>query len=171
LFENSEAHHNEHSIEVQLPFLQFINKERLNDIRIVAVMISSGNYAGVAERIHKVLQETGKKALFICSSGFTHYGINYGFMPFKDNVKDQLYEFDKKAISFVEKLDVLGFNGYVRETRATICGANNIGVLIDLMKRYGLLHGKLLRYYTSGDVTGDYSSAVGYGAIVFEKKD
>ncbi|MBW3015100.1 AmmeMemoRadiSam system protein B [Candidatus Woesearchaeota archaeon] len=169
LFEDNRAHYNEHSIEVQLPFLQFINNKRLNEFKIIAIMISTTDYPAIAERIFKVLRQENKKALFICSSDFTHHGVNYRFMRFKDNIKEEMYEFDKQAINFIEKIDILGFNRFVRENKATICGYRNIAVLMKIMQLNGFLHGKLLRYYTSADVAGDYNNAVGYGAILFGK--
>ena len=61
-----------------------------------------------------------------------------------------------------------GFLDNIEETGATICGKHPIAVLIELCKLLGASKGRLLKYYTSGDILGDYSNAVGYASIVFE---
>ncbi|MBW3003670.1 AmmeMemoRadiSam system protein B [Candidatus Woesearchaeota archaeon] len=167
LHENNKAHYEEHSIEVQLPFLLISNKDHLRDIKIVAVMVSSNNYKAIAERISRIINESKKKVCIICSSDFTHYGPNYGFVPFKGDVKENLYELDKKAISFINKFDTEAFLQFIRNTKTTICGSRNIAVMIELCKNLGAQKAELLRYYTSGDIVNDYSNAVGYASIIF----
>lgn len=168
LFENNKAHYQEHSIEVQLPFLQFASKSSLGSLSTVPIMISTGNYKPIADRIHKIISETKKKVCIICSSDFTHYGESYSYVPFKDNIKDNLYKLDAKAIEFIEKLDSEGFLRYIKETNATICGAKNIAVTIELCKNLGCKKARVLKYYTSGDILKDYNNSVGYAAIIFE---
>ena len=73
----------------------------------------------------------------------------------------------KGAIKFIEELDNEGFNKYCDETGATICGRDAISVLISAVKEIGVKEVKLLKYYTSGDITEDYTNAVGYGSILF----
>lgn len=79
-----------------------------------------------------------------------------------------MYELDKGAISYIEKLDTNGFLSYINKTRATICGYSAIAITIETCKKLGARKAKLLNYYTSGDVTNNYSSAVGYASIIFE---
>ncbi len=169
LIVNEAAHSNEHSIEVQLPFLQFVNKDKLTLIRILPILVSHDvDPTGIAEAIAETIKETKKKVIIIASGDFTHYGLNYGYMPFRDNVKENLHKLDKGAIEFIRKLDTSGFRDYINKTGATICGRDSISVLIETMKVLMAKKAKLLHYYTSGDIVGDYSNAVGYGAIVFE---
>jgi len=159
---NEDAHNAEHSIELQLPFLQHIHPEA----KIVPILVS--DHGGVAEEIVRVCKEIKRKIILIASSDFTHYGPNYDYIPFSDFVKKNLYKLDKEAIEFILKLDKDGFRNYIEKTGATICGKEPISVLLDYAKLTGIKKARLLDYYTSGDVVGDYSNAVGYASIVFE---
>ncbi|MBW3013261.1 AmmeMemoRadiSam system protein B [Candidatus Woesearchaeota archaeon] len=156
------AHQNEHSIEVQLPFLQHIHPEA----KIVPILVSS--HEGVAAEIARVCKELKRKIILIASSDFTHYGPSYDYVPFKEFVKKNLYKLDNKAIEFILDLDKKGFRGCIEKTGATICGKEPISVLLDYAKLIGIKKARLLDYYTSGDIVGDYSNAVGYASIVFE---
>ncbi len=147
----------EHSIEVQLPFLQFVSKDKLKDLKIVAITVN--------EKIR--LPKTDKSFIIISSSDFTHYGPNYGYVPFIYNKKENLYKLDKDAIKFIQELNTEGFLKYVKEKEATICGYNSIGTLIENCKEK-CERGILLQYYTSGDVINNYNNAVGYAAMVFK---
>jgi len=169
LKQNEEAQSQEHSIEVQLPFLQFANKDYLKQLRICPIIVCEDrNYEEIAQAIAKTIEQTRKKAIIIASSDFTHYGINYGFFPFKDNIKEKMHELDKEAIEHIKNLDAKEFLKYITNTGATICGRMPISTLIASCKLLGAEKAKLLHYYTSGDITSDYSSAVGYGAISVE---
>jgi len=155
--EDNYSHKFEHSIEVQLPFIQFINP----NATIVPIIINDIN---VAEKIKKVID---KDTVVIASSDFTHYGANYDYLPFTKKIKENLYKLDNDAIKFILDLDSKGFVDYVKETKATICGYKPIACLIEIMK--GKAKPKLINYCSSGDVTKDYSNAVGYASIVFEE--
>ena len=167
LKQNEEAHAQEHSIEVQLPFLQYISKE--SEIKIVPIIVSSDvPYDELAKNIVKTIKEENKKICIIASSDFTHYGVNYGYFPFQTDVKDNLYDLDNKAIKHIKNLDAYRFLEYTEQTGATVCGKYPIAVMVEVCSQLGRKHAKLLKYYTSGDVMGDYSSAVGYGSIITE---
>ncbi len=169
LKQDEQAHANEHSIEVQLPFLQFASKDYLHMLRIAPIIISEDkNYEMIAEAIAKTIEQTKKKAIIIASSDFTHYGINYGYFPFKENVKESMYELDKGAIEHIKNLDAREFLEYIKKTEATICGRMPIATIITACKILKAKKAHLLNYYTSGDITDDYTSAVGYGAISIE---
>ena len=166
---NEKAHQSEHSIEVQLPFLQFANMDFLSKIRIAPIICSPDrDYKEIAENIKKTLINIKKKSIIIASSDFTHYGFNYGYFPFRRNIKENMCKLDKDCIEFIEKFDAEGFLDYISKTGATICGNYPIAVLIELSRLMGAEKAKLLSYYTSGDIVNDYSSAVGYASIVVE---
>lgn len=166
LKQNEEAHSNEHSIEVQVPFLQFINKDNLKIVPIIAS--PDVPYVELGKNIAKTIKQSGKKVCILASSDFTHYGINYGYFPFKDNVRDNLYNLDNGALKHIKNLDTQRFLDYTEETGATICGKFPVAVMMEACKALGGKHAKLLKYHTSGEITGDYSSVVGYGSIVIE---
>jgi len=166
---DEQTHLGEHSIEVQLPFLQFASKDRIKDLRICPIIISPGTpYEEIAKGIDKTINQTGKNAVIIASSDFTHYGLNYGFFPFTENIKENMKKFDAKAIEHIKNLDDKGFLKYVFDNDATICGAYPIAALLSLAKYFDAKKAILQHYYTSGDIINDYSSAVGYASIILE---
>jgi hypothetical protein len=164
---NDEAHKFEHSIEVQLPFLMHSSKNP----RIVPIILSLESYEEckeLAEELEKAIRKLKRNACIIASSDFTHYGYGYGFLPFTGNteeVKKKLHELDKNAIKLIEKLKAKEF--FEHSGNMTICGAAAITVSLELCKRLGAKKASLLKYYTSGDVSGDYNNSVGYASIVF----
>jgi MEMO1 family protein len=159
-------HQNEHSIEVQLPFLQYINLNQ--KFKILPIIIAPDiNIKQFCIDIKKILDLNKKTCTFIASSDFTHYGNNYSFVPFSKNIKENLYKLDKGAIEYILKLDSNGFNEYIEKTGATICGRYPIIALIEILKLFGIKKGELLKYYTSADIVNDYSNAVGYASIKF----
>ncbi|MFH2027878.1 MAG: AmmeMemoRadiSam system protein B [Nanoarchaeota archaeon] len=161
------AHNNEHSIEVQIPFLQFINKNISDRLKIMPMIASPDkNYKDTAKIIAETIKELKMKVIVIASSDFTHFGMNYGFFPFKENIKKKLYDMDKGAIENINKLDPKNFLHYIEKTGATICGQYPIAVTLELCKLMGAKRADLLKYYTSGDIVDDYGSAVGYASIV-----
>jgi len=167
-YEDNTAHEVEHSIEVQLPFLQHINKKHLKELKIVPIIISTKNYKDIAERIFKIISLSKKNVSIICSSDFTHHGNNYGYAPFKENIKENMSALDNTAIKLITSLDSKKFEEFIKETNATICGEKGIKVMIELCKLLGAKKARLLRYYTSADITNDYKNTVGYASIVFE---
>jgi len=158
---NNIAHKNEHSIEVQLPFLQFVVKKPI----IVPLMVSHDiDPVDLGKRLKFFISRLKKQVTVIASSDFTHYGISYGYMPFVSNQKDNLYKLDKAAIDLILAGKTGKFLDFIEEKGATICGAMPISVLLEAIAP---AKGELLKYYTSADITGDYSNAVGYASIIF----
>ncbi len=157
------AHAYEHDIEVQLPFLYYINK----NFKFLPIVVSDIDY-GYCKLFAEALVSLNKKICIVASSDFTHYGRNYGYEPFTNKIKENLYELDKGAISYIEKLDTNGFLNYINKTRTTICGYSAIAITMESCKKLGAKRARLLNYYTSGDVTNNYDNAVGYASIIFE---
>lgn len=166
LKENDAAHALEHSIEVQIPFLQFATKDKMNELKIVPILIHELDYAKLGLDLKEAIMESGKKVIIIVSSDFTHYGHSYHYIPFSTDIKKNIYERDKKAIDFIEKLNADAFIGYMDETQGTVCGAFPIAVLLKTLKHSKV---ELLQYYTSADLEEDsmYKNAVSYAAILF----
>lgn len=160
-------HKEEHSIEVQLPFLQYISKGK--EMRFVPIMIADDwkDTAPLIARAIKQYESRDKKVCIITSSDFTHYGFNYGFIPFIENIKNNLYALDKGAIDEILKVNAFGFVNYCGKTGATICGRAPIAAMLTILKELAKCKAGLLKYYTSGDMTGDYDNSVGYAAIGF----
>ncbi|MFH1711145.1 MAG: AmmeMemoRadiSam system protein B [Nanoarchaeota archaeon] len=163
---SEEAHKYEHSIEVQLPFLQQTSK----NFKIVPILFKDlsikdiESLGKIFSSIIKQEEKKGKKVFVLASSDFTHYGKNFKFVPFTDNIKENLYKLDNEAIDSILALDVEAFYGKSRIT--TICGGNSVSLCVQIAKNLGLTAEKLC-YYTSGDVLGKWDSAVGYASIGF----
>ncbi len=159
------AHQMEHSIEVQLPFLQFANKAEMEQIRFIPITVSHDkDLKQFAIDIMEAVMDLNRTVTFIASSDFTHYGRNYRFLPFTSEVPTRLNELDGGAIKLIKELKADEFAKYVDETMATICGTQTIYLLLSMLKK---TKGELLQYYQSGDLSGDYKNTVGYASIVF----
>jgi len=159
------AHKGEHSIEVQLPFLQFVSGDFENELKIVPILVSHDiDLKEVAMGLKEAMMDSGKRVCIIASSDFTHYGHNYHYVPFTSDIPKNLHELDNKAIEFIKKMDSRGFLDYVEETGATICGILPITLLMQTVKAS---KSSLLQYYTSGDIAGNYKNSVGYASIAF----
>jgi hypothetical protein len=167
--QDEKAQQYEHSIEVQIPFLQYVSRIKNQKIKIAPIIASQDmDFKVIADEIFRVIKKLNRRVIIIASSDFTHFGASYGYFPFSEEIKNNMKKLDMGAINLIEKLESEKFLDYVNETKATICGKYPISVLIELAKKLGANKGKLLRYYTSADIVGDYSSAVGYAAIKIE---
>lgn len=160
------AHQNEHSIEVQLPFLQFLFGNKFKIVPIICKTTNLEKDVNFAKLIIETAKKLKRKTFIIASGDFTHYGFSYGFVPFSTNIKENLYSLDKGAIDLIIKLRTRELLAYSSKT--TICGAGAIALAIETCKLLGSKKAELLKYCTSGEITGDYSNAVGYSSIVFE---
>lgn len=158
------AHIREHSIEVQLPFLQHC----LRDFKIVAISVSSdmgaAEYGKIADAIDDVAK--GKDITFIASSDFTHFGEAYGFAPALKNRAEWVRKTDAKLIDAILHFDMKKFIELGRKT--TACGTGPVAALISLMKKRAK-KAELVDYRTSFDVSGNEDMIVGYAGIVFSR--
>ena len=162
--QNENAHENEHSIEVQLPFLLFVSP----DSTFVPILLSSCSYdecKKLGEAIASFSENFNKNICIIASGDFTHFGPEYGFVPFAKDIKNNLYRLDRKAIDKITCLDSKGF--YEEAKKTNICGRDTITTAIEACKALGSKKAEWLRYYTSGDVLDDYINAVGYASFAF----
>lgn len=150
------AHTNEHSIEVQLPFLQYLYGTSFKLVPICFLMQDLSSARDVGQAIAKVLH--GKNAVIIASSDMTHYE------PQKSAENK-----DAMALEAIEAMDEIRFQSIVEDNNITACGHGPIASLITAAKALGGKEAKLLSYKTSGDVIGDRSSVVGYAAVCFTK--
>jgi AmmeMemoRadiSam system protein B/AmmeMemoRadiSam system protein A len=164
------AHKHEHSIEIHLPFLQRIFKERIEeDIGILPILVGevdSEDAAKIAQAIIDVIRDKGR-SLFIVSTDFTHYGKRFSYVPFSSRRKDvlikKLRDLDYGAIETILKKDAGGFSEYVKKTGITICGRNPIKIALSIPIEE--FKSEIIKYSTSGDLTGDYDNSVSYAAI------
>lgn len=150
------AHRLEHSIEVQLPFLQCLYGSEFKIVPICFLMQDLTSAREVGQAVAKVL--AGKNALIVASSDMTHYEPH-----------ERAEKKDRLALKAVEEMDEAKFYSTIEAHNMSICGYGPITALITAAKILGAKEAKLLCHKTSGDVTGDYSSVVGYAALCFTK--
>jgi AmmeMemoRadiSam system protein A len=101
----------------------------------------------------------------MASSDFTHYGPNYQYVPFKDDVPKRLKDLDMGAFAAIEAKDAKAFLDYQRRTGATICGYVPVAILLSMLD--GSSKAQLVDYTTSGQVTSDYTNSVSYLSVAF----
>jgi len=157
----SEAELPEHSLEMHLPFLQTVIPD-CTLLPLVAGHLTPNECARAAEALTPLLDDA---SIVAASSDFTHYGRRFGYVPFADDVRENLHALDTGAIDLILAKDCEGFLGYVEKTGATICGATPIALLMNMLPASA--RGTLLSYYTSGDIIGDFSDTVSYASIIF----
>ncbi len=173
--ESEEAHQQEHSIEVQLPFIQFLAKEQ--SVQFVPLIMSTMRFSvcqKVGTAIAKAIEETRKDVTIIATTDFTHYGrYYYNYAPVGsgplDKVVKWVYETDAELIQTIEALDGEALLKTVTTKQRTMCGSNAVAVAIEAAKNLGAKTGKLLKYATSYDVSGGPDAIVGYASIAITK--
>jgi AmmeMemoRadiSam system protein B/AmmeMemoRadiSam system protein A len=155
------AHKQEHSVEAEIPLLQY----KLGDFKLVPIVAGQCSYESVA-RAAKVLADLiDADTLVVASSDFTHYGPQYRYTPFTENIPENVKKLDMGAFDFISKLDARGLLAYRDEKEATICGCVPIAVLLEMLGKDA--KAEMLHYAASGEITGDYTNSVSYTAIAF----
>jgi len=161
------AHSYEHSIEVQLPFLQFVaNEKKFDFIPICLMMQDYETSSEIGTILADVIKKSKENIVIVASSDFSHAGFNYTSMPPPGmKVEEYAEQQDKLAISKILNLDPEGLISTVYQNNITMCGYGPVSSMIVAAKKLGARKVELLKYGTSCDVYPS-SSCVGYGAIV-----
>lgn len=151
---DSQAHYLEHSVEVQIPFLQYFLPY---PFQILPVVVGDQTLP-VALQISQALQELSRirKVVLVASSDFSHY-----------EPAQIAQTKDSHALSCIVSLHLEEFYQVIGKENISICGPAGIAALMDYHKSRSLQEGKLLFYSHSGEVTGDYREVVGYASLVF----
>ncbi len=158
LYPEYAAHLYEHSIEVQLPFIQFVYG---NDVRILAIAAMDQRpqtAIALAEELIEALDRLGKDAVIIASTDMSHYEPH-----------EIAVEKDMRAFKAMRTLDPDKLYKVIIENNISMCGPLGAMVLMHMARRLGGKEPEILRYATSGDVTGDKSAVVGYLSAVFPR--
>ena len=148
------SHSKDHSLEVQIPMLQSVLSKKFKILPIILLDQSLEMAKNVGNAIAQIAKS--RNAMIIASSDFTHYEEN-----------SFAYSQDKALIEPILEMDVEKFYSILMEKRVTACGYGAMASVMIACKKLGAMKGELLSYTTSGDVMGDTSSVVGYGAIKF----
>jgi AmmeMemoRadiSam system protein B len=149
------AHLREHSIEVQIPFLQ----KRFQGFKILPICMGlqdEQTALEVGQELSRAMQKHNRSCVVIASSDFTHY-----------EPQETARKVDAKLMEAILNMDVPELYNRVYRYDATACGYGPIAATITATAAMGAKAGQLLAYATSGDVSGDYSQVVGYAAIAF----
>jgi hypothetical protein len=153
LREDAAAQIREHAVEVQLPFLQAVR----NDLRFVPITVGTGQFevlTALGVVLAKVIAECGEPVLMVASSDMNHYEDDA-----ETRVKDAL------AIEQVLALQPKGLFQTVQSQRISMCGYGPAVAMLTAALRLGASSAELVKYATSGDVSGDREHVVGYAGI------
>jgi AmmeMemoRadiSam system protein B len=150
------AHAHEHSLEVELPFLQYFK----SDFQIVPIAFLSNDLSilkEIGEDIGGVIKNSEQKSsiMIVASSDMTHY-----------EPQGQAEKKDKEAIQAILELDEDKLMERIQKYSISMCGYAPVVVMLSAAKMLGARTAKLIKYQTSGDITGDRNSVVGYAGIV-----
>ena len=151
-----EAHAEEHSLEVQIPFLQVV----LKSFKLIPIVMEPYWSWETCQTVASGIAETvkGKNVLLIASSDLSHF-----------HSYEKAVELDKIVLNHIEQFNPEGLNRDLKQNRCEACGGGPIISIMLAAKALGANKGKVLKYLNSGDVTGDRSRVVGYVAGVFYK--
>jgi len=153
---DDQAHINEHSIEVQLPFIQYVQPT----VEFVPVVLSTADFQTCEEMgmaIANAINRYGKPVVIIASTDMTHYESHESAQK-----KDQL------AIEKILSLDPSGLLDTVLTNNISMCGVIPTTVALVAAKELGATKANQVAYATSGDVSGDYSYVVGYAGFIIQ---
>ena len=150
------AHIREHSIEVQLPFLQYFS----SDFKIVPITMGTQNFltsTDLANAIFEAGNKLGKSYCVIASTDLSHF-----------NNQEKANKVDGFVLEDIEEMNEFKLFEEVIQYNITMCGYGPVMTTISLSKKHEMNTCELLAYQTSGDVTGDFTSVVGYASGVFK---
>ena len=154
LEEDSAAHRSEHAIEVQLPFLQALR----GDLSFVPIAVGTSNFEilrKLGEALADAISEQPERVMIIASSDMNHYESD-AITRIKDH----------KAIERVLALDARGLWEVVMNEDVSMCGFGPAIAMLTAAKRLGATSAELVKYATSGDISGDREQVVGYAGII-----
>jgi MEMO1 family protein len=154
LNEDSTAHRNEHAVEVELPFLQ----ARQPKLRFVPIAVGTGQFEVLEQlgnAIAEAIAEHGDPVLIVASSDMNHYESD-AITRIKDH----------KAIDPILDLDARELYDVVMREQISMCGFGPAVAMLTAAKRLGAKSAELVKYATSGDVSGERDMVVGYAGVV-----
>ncbi len=159
------AHSHEHSVEIQIPFVQRALAAAPGPVTYVPLVVGQLDTAALRHAAAVLRPLLDAHTVVVVSSDFTHYGENFDFVPFRENVQEQLKALDMRAYERIAARDLDGLMALYEETGITVCGIRPIGILLGLLPADA--EARLLRYDTSGRMTSDDEHSVSYLAVAF----
>jgi len=155
LADDAQAHRFEHALEVQLPFLQHL---AASSVKFAPITIGTGNWQrleALGQAIATVLAKADQRVLIIASSDMNHYESDA-----VTRIKD------RKAIEQILAMDPQGLYDVVRRENISMCGYGPAVAMMTAAKLLGARKAELVKYATSGDVSGDFDRVVGYAGLL-----
>ncbi len=152
---NPDAHVREHSAEVQLPFLQYLNPN-FKFVPVTMWMQDLKTSEDIGISISQAAKELDRDVVVIASTDFTHY-----------QPKKQAYIQDMQVIEAINDMDENRMMKTVAEQNVTMCGYGPVAATMVAVKEMGAVSCEFKKYATSGDTTGDNSSVVAYASLIF----
>lgn len=166
--ERQPLHEKETTIEVMLPYLQ----QRLGSFALIPILVGELKDYGdnldvyAIDAIASILARyIDEKTLVVVSSDFTHFGNNFSYRPFKENILQGIEALDKNAFDLILSRNSAGYYEYLRQTENTICGKEAIALLLKLLPKNA--RGAVTAYDISARRTGDTKTSISYAAIAF----
>jgi hypothetical protein len=156
-----QAHIQEHSVEVQLPFLQYLQKKSSASLEFVPVcmwMQDMETAIDVGNSIYETAEELNRDVVVVASTDFTHY-----------RPREIAHKNDMQVLDAIKSMDENLMFSRVAALNITMCGYGPVAAAMIASKKMGASNCEVERYATSGDTTGDYSSVVGYASAVFRR--
>jgi hypothetical protein len=154
LKENPQSHSQEHSLEVQVPFIQYL-KEDFSFVPIsIAHFATYDDLEELGKAIAGAIRENGQDVLIVASTDMSHYVS-------QEDAKKK----DFLAIEKILELDARGLYDVVKKENISMCGFQPTTATIIASKKLGAKKAELIKYQTSGDVSGDFLKVVGYAGI------
>lgn len=161
------AHESEHSAQIQLPLIQTCLSSNLPVVCAVCGHFDAPSLVKAAAAFRELLDD---KTLLVASSDFTHYGANYGYVPFTKDVEKNLEALDMGVFDLFSRKDLSGFLDYLDRTGATVCGRDPLAFLLAMMPADARV--ERTAYETSGHLMHDDQNSVSYvGALVLGSWD
>lgn len=158
LSEDAAAHAEDHSVEVQVPFLQYLRE----DVKLVPITVASAAdsiYKDIGLSIAKAIKTRGENVLIVASGDMSHY-----------EPSDKAYKNDMLAVDAMRKLSVDDLLARVLKHNISMCGYATASIMIHAVNELGANNAELIDYGNSGNITGDMSSVVGYAGLIFDTK-
>ncbi len=164
------AHNREHAIEIELPLLQKHLGSGFTIIPIIVGHLDFEEFKQASDLIRPYLDE---ETVILVSSDFTHYGANYGYMPFPVNeqTKQNLHDLDFGAYDALKNRNAAALARYKQRTGITACGYGPLMIMLNALGAGA--EPSMLHYTTSAEIMGDrdYSMSVSYFSIAYPRED
>ena len=159
-------HEKESCLELQLPFLQFVSRDRLARIKIMPILFDKCSHDTLVS-IANMIKSLKKDYVIITSSNLTMYGEKFNFTPFRYNIKGEVNALDLMSRDLILKLNSNDFLEHASKYNLNI-SYQSIFVMLEVLK--GKFKGKELMYGNSGDITEDFNNFVTYGSFIFKEE-